>query len=215
MEKLEKLKEKFDQMQEIYGCKELNSVYGCGCDNSPEVALVFMNPTAKNIATAKDWQGLRAQWLGTKMVWQFLAKCGIFDSKLCEEIKGKKQADWTPEFCERVYEEVANRGVWITNLAKCTQVDARELPNFVFQQYRKLLEEELKIVNPKKIIFFGNQVASIMLEQNISVSASRLQKFWLKIADKSFECYAVYYPVGNGRFNQPKAIEDVRAIMGK
>ncbi|MBO5394292.1 MAG: hypothetical protein J6A28_00080 [Clostridia bacterium] len=39
--------------------------------------------------------------------------------------------------------------------------------------------------------------------------------FPLKIDGKNYDCYAVYYPVGNGRFNQPKAIEDVQAIVKK
>ncbi len=213
MNKLEELKKKFDELQNVYGSKELNSVYGCGCSHNPRVALVFMNPTAKNIATAKDWSGLRAQWLGVKPIWRFLTECGIFDANLYEEIKDKKPSEWTPEFCDRVYEEVANKKVWITNLAKCSQVDARPLSDEVFLQYKELLKEELKAVNPEKIVFFGNQVSSIMLEKVISVSQERKHKFTLKIGDKKFDSYAVYYPVGNGRFNQPKAIEDLTSLL--
>lgn len=213
MDKLEKIKKKFDELQNFYGNPQLNSVYGCGCEHKPKVALVFMNPTAKNIATSKNWKGLRAQWLGTKPIWQFLVKCSLFDSEINEEIKSKKPNDWTPEFCEKVYKEVTNKKVWITNLAKCTQIDARPLSDEVFEKYRELLKEELKAVDPEKIIFFGNQVSSIMLNQDISVSTARRKKFLLKIDNKEYESYAVYYPVGNGRFNQPKAIEDIKALI--
>ena len=57
---MKELIEKYDKMQSKYGSKELNAVYGCGCLNNPRVALVFMNPTKRNIATDKSWKGIRA-----------------------------------------------------------------------------------------------------------------------------------------------------------
>ena len=204
---------KYDELQNKYGSKDLNSVYGGGCKNSPRVALVFMNPTKKNIATSKEWKGIRAQWLGTKQIWEFLTKCGLFDNKINEKIKSKKANEWDNDFCEYVYKEVENKGMWITNLAKCSQDDARALSDNVFLEYKDLLKEELSIVNPSKILFFGNQVSSIMLEEPITVSTTRQKKFALKIKDKEYESYAVYYPVGNGRFNQDKAIEDIKEIL--
>jgi len=210
---MKNLIKQYDELQNTYGSKELNSVYGCGEDSNPRVALVFMNPTKRNIATDKSWKGLRAQWLGTKQIWEFLAKCKLFSSNINEEIKSKKPKDWTPEFCEYVYNEVKTRGLWITNLAKCTQDDARPLPDKIFVQYKDLLKEELKFVNPQKIFFFGNQVSSIMLDQPIKVSATRQKKFALELNGKEFESYAIFYPVGNGRFNQNKTIEDIKEIL--
>ena len=210
---MKNLIKQYDELQDTYGSKELNSVYGCGEDCNPRVALVFMNPTKRNIATDKSWEGLRAQWLGTKQIWEFLSKCELFSSNINEEIKSKKPKDWTPEFCKYVYSEVKKQKLWITNLAKCTQDDARPLSDSIFIQYKDLLKEELKLVNPQKIFFFGNQVSSIMLEQSISVSTARQKKFLLEINGKEFESYALFYPVGNGRFNQHKAIEDIKEIL--
>ena len=79
---MKELIEKYDKLQNKYGSKDLNSVYGYGCFNNPKVALVFMNPTKKNIATDKSWKGIRAQWLGTKQIWNFLADCCLFDSNI-------------------------------------------------------------------------------------------------------------------------------------
>lgn len=210
---MEKINKKYDNLQSTYGSTELNSVYGCGCRFNAKVALVFMNPTKRNIATNKNWQGLKAQWLGTKQIWDFLTKCNLISSATNEQIKSKKPADWTNEFCEQVYDEVSKNGVWITNLAKCTQDDARPLPDSVFLQYKDLLMQELELVNPKKIILFGNQVASIVLDEQISVSCARQKKYYYNFNGKQYECYAVYYPVGNGRFNQPKAVEDIISIL--
>ena len=212
-DELAKINKEYDNLQRIYGSNDLNSVYGCGEYNNPKVALVFMNPTKRNIATSKNWPGLRAQWLGTKQIWDFLTKCGLFDEKLNNSIKSMKPKDWAPDFCNTVYEEVKRRGVWITNLAKCTQDDARPLPDKVFLEYKDLLEQELGIINPQKVFFFGNQVASIMLNEKITVSTARRKKFGLKINKNTYESYAVYYPVGNGRFNQSKAIEDIKSIL--
>ena len=108
----------YDTLQKKYGDKNLNSVYGGGCIKSPKVCFVFMNPTAKNIATAKSWKGVRYQWLGTKPIWKFFNKLGLISDELNNEIQNKKAADWTNEFCIEVYNEVKNNKFYITNLAK-------------------------------------------------------------------------------------------------
>ena len=35
----------------------------------------------------------------------------------------------------------------------------------------------------------------------------------LKINDKIYKTYSVYYPIGNGRFNIGKSIEDIKWII--
>lgn len=207
------LQNKYDELQLKYGSKNLNSVYGYGCSNSPKVALVFMNPTKRNIATDKNWKGIRAQWLGTKQIWDFLVKCNLFDKELNERIKAMKPRDWSVSFCEEVYKVIENNGVWMTNLAKCSQDDARELSDDIFLQYKGLLLEELAKINPEKIFLFGNQVSSIVLNEKINVSQVRLKKYVLTIKGRAYECYSLYYPVGNGRFNQDKTVEDIKTIL--
>lgn len=210
---MKELHQEYDKLQLKYGSKDLNSVYGYGCDDSPNVALVFMNPTKRNIATNKSWRGIKAQWLGTKQIWDFLCKCGLFDDDLNNKIKMMKPKDWSIDFCKEVYECVSNNSMWITNLAKCSQDDARELEDEIFLDYKDLLYKELDMIRPKKILLFGNQVSSIVLNQKITVSTSRMKKYDLKIGNTSYETYAIFYPVGNGRFNQDKAIEDINKIL--
>ena len=203
---------KYDELQEKYDSKQYNSVYGGGKENAPDLCLVFINPTARNIATNKAWQGIRCQWLGTKQVWKFLTNAGLFDENLNAQIQNMKASDWSVNFCKQVYEEVANKGLYITNLAKCTQDDARPLSNNVLKQYRDLLLKEIELINPKKIILFGNQVSSIVLNKNISVSEYRKKSVDLIVGNNKYNCFPVYYPVGNGFFNAPKAIEDLKYI---
>lgn len=52
-----------------------------------------------------------------------------------------------------------------------------------------------------------------MLGEKISVSNVRKKEFVLKVDKEFFWSYAVYYPIGNGIFNQEKAVEDVTYIL--
>lgn len=99
--------------------------------------------------------------------------------------------------------------IFITNLGKCTQLDARAIPNEVYKQYLNLLEKEIEIVDPKVIILFGNQVSTVFLNEKISVSQCRKKEFIKKINGKEYKCYSIFYPIGNGRFNIDKSIEDI------
>jgi len=205
----EELIKNFDLMQDEFGSKSRNAVYGGGCEQNPDFCLVFINPTARNVATAKDWKGIRCQWLGTKTIWAFLTEAKMFDEDLNAQIQAMRPEQWTEAFCQKVYQEVEKRKLYITNLAKCTQDDARPLPNSVFEKYRDLFYQEMKMISPKKIILFGNQVSSIVLGKNISVSQCRKKCEKLILPDCEFDCFPVFYPVGNGRFNAPKAVEDL------
>ena len=60
---------------------------------------------------------------------------------------------------------------------------------------------------------FGNQVSSIVLDRKITVSTCRRQLFIKKVKGKEYKFYSVFYPVGNGRFNIDKAIEDIDWII--
>lgn len=207
---LEELEKKYAELQVKYGDPSLDSITFGGCLENPDICFVFMNPTARNITASKDWKGIKSPWVGTKNVWNLFYELGMIDEALYNEIRSIKGNEWTYEFAEKVYEQVKNNKFYITNLAKCTQVDARVLPDSIFREYLDLFLQEMEIVKPKVIILFGNQVSSIVLGEKISVSQVRKKEFLLN--DK-FKCYAVYYPVGNGRFNMDKAIEDILYVI--
>lgn len=211
--KLEELNKEYDKLQLEYGAKELDSIYNGGCPNNPNICFIFMNPTGRNIASAKSWKGPKSPWIGTKNIWSLFYELDIINDDIYKDIRSKKGSEWTEEFAELVYKNVENNKVFITNLGKCTQIDARPLKDEVFLNYLDLLEKEIEIVNPKVIILFGNQVSSIFLKEKISVSQVRKKEFVKKINNKNYKCYSVYYPVGNGFFNIDKAIEDIKYII--
>lgn len=203
----------YDSMQLQYGDKSLKSILFGGCIDSPDICFVFMNPMGKNVASYPEWTGMRAPWIGTKNIWQLLSEVGVFDEKLSNQIKNMKPKEWTPEFAREVYAYIETKKIFITNLGKCTQADATLISNKIYSQYLPYFEREMQIVNPRKIILFGNQVSTVFLGQPISVSKCRKKYFDKKIGNQVFKCFPVFYPVGNGRINIDKAIEDIRWII--
>lgn len=210
--KLEDLKPEYDKLQKKYGDPNLDSIYNGGCTENPDIMFVFMNPTGRNIASDKSWHGRKSPWIGTKNIWDLFVAVDLIDNSLYNRIKSIKGPDWTVDFAEEVYKNVEDHRFFITNLGKCTQIDARPLPDSTYKEYLHLLKKEIAIVKPKVIILFGNQVSSIVLNQKISVSATRKKEFILEIDDEKYRCFSVFYPIGNGRFNIDKSIEDIKWI---
>lgn len=210
---LEDLKKEYSKLQNKYGSKNLDSIFFGGKENKPMVMFVFMNPTGRNIASSKEWNGLKAPWIGTKNIWKLFYKLNLLDEDIYLSIQNKKSSEWTEEFANEVYDNVKKHNYFITNLGKCTQEDARVISDDVYKKYLKLFKKEIEIVNPEKIILFGNQVSSIVLDEKISVSEVRKKEFKKIINKKTYSLYSVYYPVGNGIFNMDKSIEDIKYII--
>lgn len=211
--KIEDLKKKYDKLQLKYGVKELDPIYNGGCENNPDICFVFMNPTGRNVASLKTWTGRKSPWIGTKNIWKLFKEVGLLSENIYKDIQSKKPKDWDYKFSDYVYEELTNNKIFITNLGKCTQIDARPLSDEVLKKYLKLLFKEIDIIKPKVIITFGNQVSSIILNKKISVSENRKVCHELVVGKNKYKVYPVYYPVGNGIFNIDKSIEDIKWII--
>ena len=208
------LHKKIDSIQALYGESSLHAIYGAGCIDKPEVMFIFMNPTARNIAARKSWKGLRAPWLGTKNVWDIFFKLGFLSVEVYKKIQTLKPDEWTKKFCNEIYFEFKKHKVFVTNLAKCTQLDARPLKDFVFKKYLELTKKEIGLIQPKRIVSFGNQVSSILLSKPISVgNYIDAKSETLEINGKVFRVYPTHYPVGQGRRNMPLAIKRINKIL--
>lgn len=211
--KIKNLNQEYDKLQIKYGAKELDSIYNGGCEDYPDICFVFMNPTGKNIASVKTWKGRKSPWLGTKNIWKLFYNVDLLEKSTFNLIQDKKAKDWDYDFCDYVYDDIKKHKIFITNLGKCTQIDAKPLPNVVLEKYLSLLLMEIDIIKPKIIIAFGNQVSSIILNKKISVSENRKISYELNINNNKYKVYPVYYPVGNGIFNIDKSIEDIKWII--
>ena len=211
--KISELNSEYDKLQQEYGAKELTSIYNGGCIKNPDICFVFMNPTGRNIASNPEWKGRRSPWIGTKNIWKLFYRIGLLDKKIYTDIQKRKPQEWNEQFADLVYNNVEQHKYFITNLGKCTQIDARILPDSIYIQYLNLLYKEIEIIEPKIIVTFGNQVSSIFLNKNISVSQCRKQSFIKNISGRDYKIYPVYYPIGNGMMNIEKAIEDLKFII--
>ena len=140
--KLCSLNKEYDKLQKIYGDPNLHSIYNGGCEENPNICFVFMNPTGRNIASLPGWPGPYHPWLGTKNIWDLFYAVNLLDEDIYNSIKSIKGSEWTPEFSKQVYENITNHKVFITNLGKCTQIDARPLKDSYFKDYLPLLEKE-------------------------------------------------------------------------
>lgn len=203
----------FDRLQVLHGDKNLNSIYGGGNIQKPKIMFVFMNPTKKNISSALNWKGIRAPWLGTKNVWKLFNLAGLLKDEIYCEIKSLNSDDWSTVFCEKIYSALSDNSLYITNLAKCTQYDARPLKDKVFVDYLPLLFEEINCIQPQKIVTFGNQVSSIVLGKRLSVrNYLNTEQEEIRIYNKKYRIYPTYYPVGQGQRNMPLAVKRIQKI---
>lgn len=204
----------FDALQHIHGDRTLHPVYGAGCTAHPKVFLLFMNPTGKNVSCSKEWKWLRAPWLGTKNIWKLLMAIWAIGKKTFDHIQNLTAKQRTEEFSLSVYKELADNSFYVSNLAKCTQTDARPLKDKVFKEYLELIYQEIEAIQPQHIIAFGNQVSSIVLGKNVSVgSYMKDDHEVLKINKHSYKVYPTFYPVGQGMRNLPNAITRVQHII--
>lgn len=138
---------------------------------------------------------------------------GLIDENFFNEIDSKNPNDWDYQFSEKVYKKVKEASIYITNLSKATQIDARPLKNDVFKKYLTFFNNEVSYINPKVIITFGNQVSSVLLDKNIKVSEYRKKCELIDVNGVKVKVFPVYYPVGQGTRNVKKAKEDIDWIM--
>lgn len=210
---LDELKPEFDRLQKKHGGRKLRAIYGAGCVARPRLCFVFMNPTGRNVAADSAWAGLRAPWLGTKNIWKLFVSLGLLDRDLYRLIRARRPEEWNPAFAGRVYRNLADHGVYVTNLSKATQNDARHLPDAVFREYLPLMRREIAALRPRVIVTLGNQVSSILLGRPVKVSECRKTPSTLCVKGRTYPVYSVYYPVGQGLRNLPMAVADIRRII--
>ena len=202
-----------NRLHKRYGSSHLFPIYGAGCIKNPKLALLFMNPTARNVSAYSLWKGLRAPWIGTKNVWKMFYHVGFISKNNFDSTQKLKPFEWTEKIAIQLYRSLYRKGIYITNLAKCTQDDARPLGNDVFRAYRALTLEEIYQIDPQSIITFGNQVSSLFVNKFIKVSEYVSNFETIRIHNKFFKVFPTYYPVGQGMRNMGKAIERIKKLV--
>ena len=203
----------FDRLHKTFGDKNSKPIYGAGQITSPNLFFIFMNPTIKNVAASPEWRGIRAPWLGTKNVWKLFYRIKILDKSFYSLTQKLTPSEWTPEFSYELYSQISKKSVYITNLAKCTQSNAKPIGGRVFKSHLTSIKDEITRVSPKKIITLGNLVSSLLLGKSVKISNYEGKSENLILDNEQFPIYPVYYPVGQGMRNLNKAVTNLKKIM--
>lgn len=197
-----------------YGDHTLDAISGAGQTKQPKLALVFINPTHRNISTNPMWEGLKAPWIGCSNIWQLFADAGLIAEEMNHAIQSAK-TNWSQQFALDVYSHVANQGLYITNIVKWAGLDAKLPEREKIKLYAPLLLEELRTVRPQRIITFG-QLTFAGLLRGLEIKAPEtfgtMNEAALKtgviqgIRTEVGETIPCYFPVGQGIKNKAKAV---------
>lgn len=206
--------------QQYYGDHTLDAISGAGQIKQPELALIFINPTHRNISTNPGWNGLKAPWIGCANIWRLFAEAGLINEEMNQAIQAAK-TDWTEQFALEVYGHMASQGLYVTNIVKWAGLDAKLPEREKMRLYTPLLIEELRVVQPKKIIAFGQLTFDgVLRELNTKMPEGFGLMNETMLNTKSIQSIQTeiggiipcYFPVGQGIKNRAKAIEILKLI---
>lgn len=206
--------------QQYYGDHTLDAISGAGQTEQPKLALIFINPTHRNISTRPGWKGLKAPWIGCANIWQLFRDAGLIGEEMNQEIQAAK-TNWSEQFALDVYSHVASQGLYITNIVKWAGLDAKLPEREKIKLYAPLLIEELGMVQPKRIIAFGQLTFDGLLRQlgvkpqekfgamnEATLNTGVIRGVQTEIGD----IIPCYFPVGQGIKNRENAVEVLQMI---
>ena len=180
----------------------LNSIYGGGKSHSPRLALVFINPTRRNISSLPGWIGPRFPFIGTSRVWRLLGDCRLLNERVAEKFSKPAKA-WSAEDACELEGQLIRASLYITNVVKETATDSLMPGSAVFRQYETLLHDEMAFVKPQLIVAFG--LAAHKSLTGISIRLAEVYAQALETGNVAPLGYCrerpvipCYFPVGRG-----------------
>lgn len=178
-------------------------VPGGGATDQPEIMLVFINPTVRNISAHTDWTGPRFPFAGKPRLWQILAEAGFVSADLPGEIA---QLGPTPPMVERLVAAAQAARLYLTNAVKCVD-DGSNLPTAERVTVSwPLLQTEIALVQPRLIVALG----LIPFRALTGLSVRLADQLWdaehgqinlypsQPIAGRSYPVFPCYFPTGRG-----------------
>lgn len=195
---------------------KLMPILGGGQTNNPFVMFVFINPTERNISSNKNWNGLRAPFIGLKHIWNIFYQANLIDEKVINKINFTKL--WDVSFANEVYNHLKEKELYFTNIVKWTGHNAELPASEKIKLFLPILKKEIEIIKPKYIVTFGLIPFKELVKENIKLKdffSDFKEKGLLKIYNikvNSFEAKIIpcYFPVGRG--NPKRAIEILKSI---
>jgi DNA polymerase len=195
---------------------ELQPILGGGKTFRPNIMFIFINPTAANISSDRNWGGPRFPFIGTRHVWKVFYQSGLIDQRLMDRIND----GWSPRFAEDVLRLLEKKSFYLTNIVKWTGPDGT-LPNSdKIKLFLPVLKREIELVKPEYIVTFGlipfEKLTSLKIrlsDYHASVLRNkRLEHFDISINSTKSKVVPCYFPVGRG---DPKKATDILRFVNK
>ena len=188
----------------------LVSIPGGGASRSPKLALVFMNPTRRNLSSRPGWTGPRFPFIGTGRIWRLLGDCSLLDGTLAEGF-AKPAGRWSAKDARALERQLVHASLYITNVIKETAVDSSVPKPEVFRHYEDLLHDEMEAVRPCLIIAFG-----LAAHRSLTGESIRLADIFEQVlrtgrvpvcgSCRGLPVVPCYFPVGRGNPQRAKTI---------
>lgn len=181
----------------------LRHVPGGGCVDQPDLMLVFINPTVRNITAHASWDGPRFPFAGKPKLWQILAESGWITSDLPDRMAALGP---TPAMVELLIAEAQERRLYLTNAVKCVD-DGSNLPTAArVRAGWSLLQQEIALVRPRAIVAMGLIPFGVLTGHSVRLA----DELWHAqqgeyqaypshpIDGQTYPIYPCYFPTGRG-----------------
>lgn len=189
----------------------LRHILGGGKFRRPRFLFLFINPTHQNISCRAGYAGKRRfPFIGVRHFYRILARAGFVDQAAVDRIYA---AGWQTADERRIEKSLAENGVYITNVVKCTQPHPRYPDKSVIKEDRPLLLREIETVDPRFIVTFGLVPFRALTGRDIRLQEclDAVQHGTYRpircpdLGGKDRDILPCYFPVGRG--NQQKALQ--------
>jgi hypothetical protein len=195
--------------------RNLRHMPGGGCDFQPDLMLVFINPTVRNITAHADWDGVRFPFASKPKLWQILAETGWISSDLPERMAALGP---TPAMVDRLVTETRECKLYLTNAVKCVDGGSNlPAPARVAVAW-SILQAEIALVQPRYIVAFGLIPFRLLTGHNVRLADELWQAqqgypaFYPShsIVGQTYSVFPCYFPTGRG--NPVAASRMLRAL---
>lgn len=195
------------QLDDCVSCATVTRGYrhvpGGGCQERPELMLVFINPTVRNMSAHADWPGVRFPFASKPKLWDILAEAGWVRPDLPARIADLGRV---PSMVAELVEEARRQRIYLTNAVKCVD-DGSTLPlaERVAAAWPQL-QAEIALVQPRHIVALGLIPFRVLTGQNVRLAdelwaaqEDRLTPYAsLPIAGITYPVFPCYFPTGRG-----------------
>lgn len=222
MDNITSLTELWTQINKVtkqnFPANELQPILGNGKANNPRFMIVFINPTKRNISSAKSWKSIRYPFIGRKRPWVEFFKSGLIDDSEMLNYIMNNESNWNYEFTEKMNSYLEKKKLFITNIVKNTSQEAILPDSKAIKLYLPYFLKEIELVDPKYIITFGLIPFNALVKEKLKlkdycneiITTKNIKPYEITVNNKNYKVIPCIYPIGRG--NPKQAVEMLKII---